>query len=958
MCFVVLVAAVAWSAAAQTAHAISVEAASAASAIAGVNHVKGKATPTITKTAAVRASKPVFARRHQIYGNVWPHNYRNLALNRTCDQSSTPDGRDCHNAINNDSSTYAMTITEEAPWLAIDLREQSYVHKLEFVPVVGHEDGLCNFTITLYNQSNFEDGNASASSSSSSSPFVKRVQLPAGAFSTKLAFHISRTAQFVRITRASPGVLAIRELRIFGSTVNSDDNMNRRGDEFRAYKKLPCGGWGTLAEKEDGSVCRCLVPFSGRECEYTSSLLMFFGVFMLSCWCVSLQCATALASQNSNSLDTNTNNVKSRGKYTQLPTSNGAAVAKRKQNNNNNIAMVRLPPSILSAPPLHTYKSTSTILSRGIDRAQAQTQQYRLQQAPPLDVATSESVEDCAARLSLAVMFASPLVYYDTVEKRPKPLDALDVDREFRLLEHSIQQSGRKIRLHAEVATVDNFKSLVTLGRYRALHFSGHCHPEYIAFEDPTGAAHFVTPKSLLRLFSAGEHGDSHGIRLIFLNSCHSSNIARQLVACGVPHVVCTHTAVRDASSAAFTRAFYLGLACGKDIASCFEAAQEAVRACPDLPDSEAAKFLLLPGPENNGNGHSKDEKATRAVMKSLHGEALWAGAPRIKTRRSKSSKSRSSSSNNNSDSIDHMSEHPLLIDSSDDDESYISAGGCAPKVSRGIPLARWSRGDSAATRGDASLQLPFLCKGFARRNLEMQSLIQMLHVNKLVCICAKDHLSAHGTYGRQCGKTQLAIAVARRLAVRSTATAMPGVQYRDGVFFLSLQGVTSVRGVQNAIMKALRSLSNACAQELQIVQNVSSDSDSDSDYEYMNEREYEKYRQCKRQRKRRRSEWEFFVKTLWDTSVLLVLDHCDEVVQSDPKFSNMIKQFATSVFALRVLVTSSLPCCDSADKYNQSGGTVWANFPISKVDVRSKKTKQSHAFRDIFFGESKPQIL
>ena len=91
------------------------------------------------------------ARRHQIYGNVWPHNYRNLALNRTCDQSSTPDGRDCHNAINNDSSTYAMTITEEAPWLAIDLREQSYVHKLEFVPVVGHEGSLLSFSILWAN---------------------------------------------------------------------------------------------------------------------------------------------------------------------------------------------------------------------------------------------------------------------------------------------------------------------------------------------------------------------------------------------------------------------------------------------------------------------------------------------------------------------------------------------------------------------------------------------------------------------------------------------------------------------------------------------------------------------------------------------------------------------------------------------------------------------------------------
>ena len=60
------------------------------------------------------------------------------------------------------------------------------------------------------------------------------------------------------------------------------------------------------------------------------------------------------------------------------------------------------------------------------------------------------------------------------------------------------------MRASFEVATADNFRSLLTLGAFSCLHFSGHGHPHALAFEDACGGAHLVTLPQLRRLMSAG----------------------------------------------------------------------------------------------------------------------------------------------------------------------------------------------------------------------------------------------------------------------------------------------------------------------------------------------------------------------------------------------------------------------------------------------------------------------
>ena len=108
--------------------------------------------------------------------------------------------------------------------------------------------------------------------------------------------------------------------------------------------------------------------------------------------------------------------------------------------------------------------------------------------------AEAEAEEAAAAdggSTSLLVLFSVPLAMEDT-DRTIVPLEPIDLDAEVALLKRSLRESGRRVCASYEVATVDNFRSLLTLGRFNAVHFSGHGHPHSLAFEDGCGAAHFV----------------------------------------------------------------------------------------------------------------------------------------------------------------------------------------------------------------------------------------------------------------------------------------------------------------------------------------------------------------------------------------------------------------------------------------------------------------------------------
>jgi len=80
----------------------------------------------------------------------------------------------------------------------------------------------------------------------------------------------------------------------------------------------------------------------------------------------------------------------------------------------------------------------------------------------------------------------------------------------------------------------------------------------------------------------------------MFLNSCHSYELGKELSNAGIPHVLCIKDRVRDDIASIFTRAFYLALSTGRCIKDSFIIGRQAVRADPGVPKMEEMKFILF----------------------------------------------------------------------------------------------------------------------------------------------------------------------------------------------------------------------------------------------------------------------------------------------------------------------------------------------------------------------------
>ncbi|MDZ7291958.1 MAG: hypothetical protein ONB44_17090 [candidate division KSB1 bacterium] len=87
----------------------------------------------------------------------------------------------------------------------------------------------------------------------------------------------------------------------------------------------------------------------------------------------------------------------------------------------------------------------------------------------------------------LALLYSAPLVWQDE-SGALQPIDRLDFKTERDWLFESFNDAGRAVEVRLEAATAENLQKLVLLG-CRALHYSGHGHPEALAFDSvPKGA--------------------------------------------------------------------------------------------------------------------------------------------------------------------------------------------------------------------------------------------------------------------------------------------------------------------------------------------------------------------------------------------------------------------------------------------------------------------------------------
>jgi len=146
---------------------------------------------------------------------------------------------------------------------------------------------------------------------------------------------------------------------------------------------------------------------------------------------------------------------------------------------------------------------------------------------PPL--AQSPSVGGGGPRI--AYLYSVPLIHrMGDVVHEP---DVLDTGQELQSLRKTLIESGRRLTFRAEVATVRNFRFLVTLG-CRMLHYTGHGNPSCLIFENENGEANPLSVEMLTDLFRAG------GVRtqLVFVSACHSESAGHAFAAAGVPHVV------------------------------------------------------------------------------------------------------------------------------------------------------------------------------------------------------------------------------------------------------------------------------------------------------------------------------------------------------------------------------------------------------------------------------------
>ena len=98
------------------------------------------------------------------------------------------------------------------------------------------------------------------------------------------------------------------------------------------------------------------------------------------------------------------------------------------------------------------------------------------------------------------------------------PIEMLDFDLERELLHQCFSEASKAIDVVFDTATTHRLRSRVTVGT-RALHYSGHGHPNYLTFEDGKGGLQFLSVDELKTLVGAGEGGGAgeNSIEFVFV---------------------------------------------------------------------------------------------------------------------------------------------------------------------------------------------------------------------------------------------------------------------------------------------------------------------------------------------------------------------------------------------------------------------------------------------------------
>ena len=206
----------------------------------------------------------------------------------------------------------------------------------------------------------------------------------------------------------------------------------------------------------------------------------------------------------------------------------------------------------------------------------------------------SVSSNDAQNDNKITVLFSAPLVFADE-ENKLHPFAKLDFEMERELLWQCMKEASRDIDMSFDNAHHSRLLATLTR-RCSVLHYSGHGHQSFLPFEDGMGGPNWLSVQDIKELIL---QDGMVPFKFVFVSACHSGLAGETFATAGVPHVVCCkqESELKDTAALAFTRSFYLALLMGHTVKESFDQGCKAVRATPNLRDSdeEMKKFVLLP---------------------------------------------------------------------------------------------------------------------------------------------------------------------------------------------------------------------------------------------------------------------------------------------------------------------------------------------------------------------------
>jgi hypothetical protein len=193
----------------------------------------------------------------------------------------------------------------------------------------------------------------------------------------------------------------------------------------------------------------------------------------------------------------------------------------------------------------------------------------------------------------IKIFQASPLAYLDA-NREPRRVPRIDLHFERETITKALK--GSNVSVDFEIAIDDRFGAFLAKDECRAIHFSCHGHPTYLAFEDGWGAMQCLEASVLKRWIACG----GSQLQFVFVSACDSWSIGKAFAEAGVPHVVCCdkQTTLLDSGAAVkFTKALYQALAWGKTLQKAFDLACQELSVYPCYGSQQ---FCLLPENSNH----------------------------------------------------------------------------------------------------------------------------------------------------------------------------------------------------------------------------------------------------------------------------------------------------------------------------------------------------------------------